>query len=336
MDGGAEKFSGKLRRWQKVFLKVLQRKSLKGSKKYPWKLFDQCIAEMLGVFFIVLFGVGSVCNAVLNEYNSGLWQVTVVWGLGVALAIYVTTGVSGGHLNPAVSLAFAIFRPDDFPWSKLLPYWLAQYMGGILGGAFNLLLFGSQFRRFEIKAPFSRGDPKSVLTASAFGEYFPNPGYGGIVEKGSVGILFALFIEAWGTGILMFVLFAFYDKRAKVMRNAALLPFWVGFVIAVVMTLHAPLTQTGLNPASDFGPRIVAALAGWGRIAIPGPRSGFWIYILGPHLGAIVGAALYDIAISPGLDSNAPGAQDDDPKAPAQRPQSHSEDGLIVNEGHIA
>ncbi|CAN8071330.1 unnamed protein product [Agarophyton chilense] len=250
--------------------------------------------------FIVVFGVGSVCSAVLSESLSGLWQIAVVWGFGVALAILATASVSGAHLNPAVSLAFAIFRPHLFPAFKLLPYWAAQYMGGILGGAINLFIFGPAFANFENANNIVRGSPRSVLTARAFGEYFPDPG-NELLSTLSISPAFAMVVEAWGTAILMFMILALTDERQKIICTKEMVPFYIGFTVSVLISLYAPLTQAGWNPARDFGPRVVAALAGWSSIAIPGPRNGFWVYIVGPKVGAPVGALLYDLLIHPGL-----------------------------------
>src|SRR5687768_1867223 len=92
------------------------------------------VGEALGTFLIVLFGTGSVACAVLTGALQGLWQVAVVWGFGVTIAIYCSASLSGAHLNPAVSLAFALFRPRSFPWQRLVPYWLAQLGGAVLAG----------------------------------------------------------------------------------------------------------------------------------------------------------------------------------------------------------
>lgn len=279
-------------------LSFLCRDRSRNKQNCTYSLLHQCIAECIGTMFIVIFGVGSVCSAILLKTNVDLWHIATVWGFGVAFAILISASISGGHLNPAVSLAFAIFRPLDFPISKLLPYWIAQYAGGILGGAFNLMVFGPSFRYYESENDIIRGEESSLITASAFGEYFPAPL--GLPPE-VVSPSFAMMVEAWGTGILMFVILALTDPRQKIMRNKEILPFYIGFTVAVLITLYAPLTQAGWNPARDFGPRVVAALAGWGRIAIPGPRNGFWVYIVGPKIGAPIGAFLYDFLINPGL-----------------------------------
>lgn len=286
---------------QMKVLALLRRERRRKNEAKGFTLFNQCIAECIGTMFIVIFGVGSVCAAVLTKNNQGLWQIATVWGFGVALAICMTASVSGAHLNPAVSLAMAIFRPHDFPWSKLLPYWIAQYAGGVLGGAFNLMVYGPLFRHVELRDKFARGSIESLSTAKAFGEYFPAPDQDPFIPDNVISPAFAMMVEAWGTGILMFVILALTDPRQKIIANKEMLPFYIGFTVAVLITLYAPLTQAGWNPARDFGPRLVAAMAGWGRIAIPGPRNGFWVYIIGPKIGAPIGALLYDTLISPGL-----------------------------------
>jgi glycerol uptake facilitator-like aquaporin len=105
-------------------------------------------------------------------------------------------------------------------------------------------------------------------------------------------------VEALGTAVLVFVIFALVDHRNEA-RPLWLTPFFIGFTVAVLISIFAPITQAGWNPARDFGPRIVAFLAGWGDVAIPGPRNGFWIYIVGPLLGGPIGAALYDLVLRP-------------------------------------
>jgi len=88
------------------------------------------------------------------------------------MAIYVTAAISGGHLNPAVTLAFAMVRRDDFPFRNVLPYWTAQLLGGILAGAINLFLFHVSISRYEKKNGLTRGSEASIQSAAAFGDYW--------------------------------------------------------------------------------------------------------------------------------------------------------------------
>ena len=136
------------------------------------KTAGEFIAELWGTALIVLFGCGVVCAA-LSGAQAGIWQVAVVWWLGVSLAIYTTAHVSGAHLNPAITIALATLR--DFEWSKVPHYIAAQLLGGILGGALNLMIFNGIIHHYERSNGIVRGEPESILTAAAFGEYFPNP-----------------------------------------------------------------------------------------------------------------------------------------------------------------
>jgi len=269
-----------------------------------------CAAEVVGTYLLVLFGTGSVAAAVLTGAQAGLWQVAVVWGFGVTLAIYATAAVSGAHLNPAVTLAFATLRPASFPWGRVLPYWGAQLLGAILAGVTVLIIFGPFIDRFEELNGIVRGAPGSEASAMVFGEYFPNPAIFGTGPDAHalVSPLAAAGVEAFGTGILVFVIFALIEPRNRT-RARLLAPFFIGFTVAVLISLFAPITQAGWNPARDFGPRIVAYLAGWEDIAIPGPRNGFWVYIVGPMLGGTIGGFLYDRLIRSSLPATASEAQ---------------------------
>ena len=101
----------------------------------PPGLLRRCVAEVVGTWLMVFAGTSVVAAAVLAGAQAGLWQVAVAWAVGVSMAIYLTGAISGAHLNPAVSLAFAVFRPRDFPPRLLLPYWASQLLGAVLAGA---------------------------------------------------------------------------------------------------------------------------------------------------------------------------------------------------------
>ena len=269
----------------------------------------RCIAEIVGTWLMVFIGTSVVAAAVLTDAQVGLWQVAVVWALGVSMAIYLTGAVSGAHLNPAVSLAFAILRPRDFPARWLLPYWASQMLGAVLAGLTVLLLYGSFIRRFEVQNGLERGEPGSQLSTMMFGEYFPNPGIIGVDEaaRALVSPLEAAAVEALGTGILVLMIFALVDRRNSSLPVKYLAPVFIGLTVAMIISMMAPLTMGGWNPARDFGPRLVSFLAGWGTMAIPGPSGGFWAYIAGPLVGGPIGAAVYEFLIRPALPPGEPG-----------------------------
>lgn len=272
------------------------------------QLFCEMIAEAVGTGFIVIFGVGAVCSAVLTNAHQGLWQVATVWGFGVGLAIYCTASVSGAHLNPAVSLALAIWRNESFPRWKLAPFVLAQMLGSIIAGFINFAMFHEYLDRMDAMHNVTRGEPKSVFSAMVFGEYFPNPGAfasewgdGSKVSADLETPAHALLVEAWGTFVLMFVILCLTDSKQDALKQKEMAPFLIGFCVACLIAVYAPITQAGWNPARDFGPRIVAWLIGYGEVAIPGPRGGFWVFILGPCLGAPLAVPAYDFTIALGL-----------------------------------
>jgi glycerol uptake facilitator protein len=258
-----------------------------------------CAAEFVGTFVLVFFGVGVVHTAVLTGAQSGLGQVAVVWAVAVALAIYTTGAISGAHLNPAMTLAFTVFR--GFPVRRVLPYLLAQLAGAFCAAALLYGLFHGVIDHFERAHGLVRGCPGSVLSAMVYGEYFPNPGLvaAGVLVNADVTLWQAMLGEGIGTAFLALFVFALTDRANQAGPGGALLPLCIGLAVALNISIIGPLTQAGFNPARDFGPRLFAWLAGWGSIAIPGPRGGFFtVYILAPCVGALCGAAAYHVLLA--------------------------------------
>jgi glycerol uptake facilitator protein len=245
------------------------------------------IGEALGTYLLVLFGTGAVAAAVLTGAQVGLWQVAVVWGFGVTLAIYVSAAHSGAHLNPAVSLAFALLRRDAFPVARLLAYMGAQLIGAILASGTVALLFWPFLLRFEAEQRLVRGAPGSELSAMVFGT--------DAAARALVAPWQAALVEGFGTAVLVLAIFALTARRNHAAPTAHLAPFFIGVTVASLISLFAPITQAGWNPARDFGPRLVAFALGWGPIAIPGPEGGFWAYIVGPLMGGPIGGWLWRV-----------------------------------------
>jgi glycerol uptake facilitator protein len=254
----------------------------------------RCLSELAGTFVLVFFGVGSVHAAVLTGAQQGLWQVAVVWGVAISLAIYATGAVSGAHLNPAMTVVFATFR--GFPWRCVPLYVLSQLLGAILGAGVLYVLFSSILVQFESSHGIVRGAMGSELSAMVYGEYFPNPAIAGSLHwtDASVSPFQAMLAEGIGTAFLAFFVFAVTDRRNISGPGGRLAPLFIGLTVSILISVIAPLTQAGFNPARDFGPRLFAYFAGWGRVAIPGPHGGFFtVYILSPVVGALLGGAVY-------------------------------------------
>jgi glycerol uptake facilitator protein len=251
-------------------------------------------AEFVGTFLLVLFGIGSVTVAVLTGSLPSLFDVASIWAFGVAIAIYATAPISGAHLNPAITFTLWIYQHKTgfSGWMRMLGYQLAQYLGAFLAGGVTYGIWSPIISAFEANNGIVRGDANSIASAMIFHQYFPN--FGIMNEKYPLLIISpwtALFVEAFGTGILAFAIFTFTDKCNSAMLKGAE-PLMIGFTVAVLISIFAPISQAGFNPCRDFSPRLVAYIAGWGSVAIPGPQDGFWIYLIGPYLGAPVGAGI--------------------------------------------
>ncbi|MFZ5650453.1 MAG: MIP/aquaporin family protein [Bacillota bacterium] len=252
--------------------------------------------ELIGTFVLVFFGCGAVAVTVLFSSHVGLFQVAVVWGIGVALAIYSTRHLSCAHLNPAVSLAMVIARRMSV---KKLPYYLmAQAMGSVGAGLFLYCIFSESITSYENTHHIIRGAGESVKTAMIFGEYFPNPGLPEAIC--AVSPAKAFLVEATGTFLLVLMIFMLTEGCNVGRPPSDIAPVLVGLTVTAIISVLAPLTQAGLNPARDFGPRFVAYLAGWGSVAIPGPGGGFFtVYILGPLVGGSLSALLFSRVLQP-------------------------------------
>ncbi|AFM23604.1 MIP/aquaporin family protein [Desulfomonile tiedjei] len=260
------------------------------------KLAAVCFGEFLGVFLLVFIGTSSVAAAVLFNAFSGLAQVAFIWGIGVILAIYATRHLSCAHLNPAVTIGMVLagrMEPRLLPW-----YLVSQMVGGIAAGCIVLLLFGGTISQYEAANAIVRGAPESVRTAMMFGEYFPNPGMA--PEWLKISTVQAMFAEALGTFLLVFLIFLLTEGCNVGRPSEGVSPVFIGGAVAVIISIVAPLTQAGLNPARDFGPRLVAYLAGWGTVAIPGPQGGFFsVYVLAPIIGGACAAAVWRFVTIP-------------------------------------
>jgi glycerol uptake facilitator protein len=253
------------------------------------------IGETLGTFVLVLFGCGSVAVSVLFDGYSGLFQIAIVWGIGVSLAIYLTRHLSCAHLNPAVSIGMVI--AGRMKARKLPVYLLAQFVGAIIAGFTIYLLFSSSISGYESANGIIRGTPDSVKTAKMFGEYYVNQG-----SQAIVSMPLAIGAEAFGTFILLMMIFALTEGCNVGRPDNALAPVFIGLTVTSVICLIAPLTQAGLNPARDFGPRLVSWLFGWGDAAFPDRAGGFFfVYILAPVIGGSLASLFFVRVLEPAM-----------------------------------
>jgi glycerol uptake facilitator protein len=249
--------------------------------------------ETLGTFLLVLFGCGSVAVSVLFNAYQGLMQIALAWGVGVTLSIYLTRHLSCAHLNPAVTLAMVMSK--RMPARKIATYLTAQFLGAFIAGLAIYLLFGPSITAFENTHHIARGSVDSVQTAKMFGEYYATPGATSVVS-----LPLAIAAEAFGTFLLVLIIFALTEGCNVGRPSDALAPLFIGLTVSSIICLIAPLTQAGLNPARDFSPRMVAWIFGWGSAAFPDKSGGFFlVYILGPIIGAMLASVFFVFAFEP-------------------------------------
>jgi glycerol uptake facilitator protein len=257
------------------------------------------VGEFFGTFLLVFFGCGSVAAAVLTGAQVGIFQVAIVWGLGIATAIYLTGALSGAHLNPAVTCALASW--GGFPARRVPLYLLAQFAGAFVAAAVLHAVFAGPLVAFESAHGLVRGAAGSEASAMIFGEYFPNPGGRPLTAAGRaiVSPAAAFFIEALGTAVLVLVIFAVTDERNRA-RPRELTAVTIGLTITLLISLLAPLTQAGFNPARDLAPRVWSALAGWGGVPFATNGTGWLtVYVIAPLVGGQMGGLLYRMFFRP-------------------------------------
>jgi glycerol uptake facilitator protein len=258
----------------------------------------ELLSEFLGTMVLIMFGTGVVAMYVAALPQTGRgggivsdadWLlVTFGWGMAVIMGVYVAGGISGAHINPAVTLALAVRR--GFPWNKVPGYIAAQVLGAFVGAAIVYLNYKEAIHSLEDaggKAHNSAGTVGIFVTNPA--SYFHN--YWGPVIS-----------EITGTALLIIIVFAVIDLM-NIPPKANLGPVIIGFgVMAIGMSFGAN-SGYAINPARDFGPRVFTKFAGWGDASFPGNvgaplHSYWWVPIVAPIIGGVIGAVVYDFFIS--------------------------------------
>lgn len=264
------------------------------SRLPPW-----LIGEFGGTFLLVFIGCGSVCASLTMSALVGNFQVAVVWGLGIALAIHLTGGLSGAHLNPSVTLSKAVW--NRFPWGRVLPYMGAQWLGAFVAAAVLYGLFGDALRAYEHSHDIVRGKTGSEASAMVFGEYYPSPGGQPLTEtvRARVSPFAAFLAECAGTALLLIAIGGLTDG-ANPQRPRHLTPLMIGLTVTLLIALFGPLSMACFNPARDLGPRVFSSFAGWGSIPFTTNGLGWLtVYIGAPLLGGVMGGGIDALLLKP-------------------------------------
>jgi glycerol uptake facilitator protein len=252
------------------------------------------IGEFLGTALLVLLGDGVVASVVLLGKQADWIVITTGWGLAVALGVYLSGRLSGGHINPAVTLALAV--RGQFPKARVMPYWGAQVLGAFAGAMLVYVDYAEAFLAFEAANGITRGAMVDGRldgpAAGGAGVFFTVPAFGVTWRN--------VFSEALGTAVLLVGVRALSDRRNAQFRGY-FEPLLNGLLVFSIGLSLGGLTGYAINPARDLGPRIAAMLLGWGPSAFQTHGSYFWVPIVGPLLGGVVGILLYDLVVHPNL-----------------------------------
>ncbi len=274
----------------------------------PWAptLRGELFAEFFGTMVLLLFGLGVVAQVVattgLGDHNSIAWA----WGFGVTLGVYVAGKISGAHLNPAVTVALAVFQ--QFPKAKILPYVLAQ-----TAGAFVAALFV----RWDYTEVLAKFDPGHTIKSQFIFSTLPGNGANPVSDLG------AFRDQIIGTAILLFLIFALTDARNN-SPLANLAPLLIGLLVVAIGMAFGTDAGYAINPARDFGPRLASYITGYGGAWRDQYHDlYFWVPIVGPLIGGVLGGALYKYGVSPFLPPGEP--EDEDPTRTAATVR-HNED----------
>jgi len=243
-------------------------------------------AEFLGTFILIMFGAGVVAQAVLSQNaNGSYFAINVGWGLGVMLGVYTAAGVSGAHLNPAVSVALAVRR--GFPWAKVPVFAAAQTAGAFAAAAVVFLTYREAFDAYDGGIRQVQG---ALGTAGIFATY-PQPFLslaGGLVD------------QIVGTALLMVGVLAMTDQRNSAPPGWLAAPL-IGALVIGIGVAFGFNAGYAINPARDLGPRLFTAVAGWGGGVFTAGSGWWWVPVAGPLVGGVLGTLAYDACIGRAL-----------------------------------
>ena len=244
----------------------------------------EALAEFLGTFVLLLFGTAVVAQVVLSGNANGTYiSINIAWGLAVTMAIYVSAGVSGAHLNPAVTVALAVHR--GFSWTKVVPYCAAQIAGAFAGASVTFLTYREAFDRFDGGTRLVTGVKATAGIFSTYPQDFLSNVPGGLID------------QIVGTALLLLLVLAIGDQK-NFAPEPRLQPILVGAAVVLIGMSFGFNAGYAINPARDLGPRLFTAIAGWGGEVFTAGNGWWWVPIVGPLIGGVLGGFVYDLFIT--------------------------------------
>lgn len=245
-------------------------------------------AEFLGTMVLILFGDGVVAQVTLSKNVKGEYQsISWCWGIGVMFGVYVSGGISGGHLNPAVTFANCVYR--GFPWKKLPGYVVAQMLGAFCGA---MIVYGNYKSAID---NFEGHGVRTVLGDTATAGVFCTYPAAFMTRTGM------FFSEVVASAILIMGIYAINDENN--LPAGDLGPIALFFLIFGIGAAFGWETGYAINPARDFAPRMASYALGYGPKVFSAGGYYFWIPIVATTIGATLGGFIYDFFIFTGAES---------------------------------
>src|SRR6266446_5871670 len=243
----------------------------------------ELLAEFLGTFVLIVFGVGVVAQTVLSKGAAGTTlSINIAWGLAVTMGCYVCAGVTGAHLNPAVTVGLAVHR--RFPWTKVLPYAVAQIAGAFAASAVVYVTYREALTAFDGGVRQVIGPQATAGIWATYPQPFLSVFPGGFVD------------QVVGTALLFGVILGITDERNSP-APSGLVPVIVGLLVLLIGATFGFNSGYAINPARDFGPRLFTAVAGWGSDVFRAGHGWWWVPIGAPTVGALVGGWVYEAMV---------------------------------------
>jgi len=241
-------------------------------------------AEFLGTFILIVFGVAVVAQVILGGGDAGgALSINFGWGVAVTMGVYTAGGITGAHINPAVTVALAVHR--QFPWGKVLPYSLAQTAGAFAASAVVYATYYEALDAFDGGVRMVGGDLGTAGIWATYPKEYLSTFPGGFID------------QVVGTALLVALVFAISDER-NMAPQANLAPLFVGAAVFLIGMTFGLNSGYAINPARDFGPRLFTFLAGWGSEVFRAGNSWWWVPIAGPLVGGVIGGFVYDLLIT--------------------------------------
>lgn len=302
-------------------------KQLRKALKVKNELARQCMGEFIGTFVLLLFGCAAAAQVKTSHESKGQYlSVNLSFSVGVMTAMYLSKGISGAHLNPAVSLSFCVL--GQLSWKKLLPYSLAQLLGAYLASAVVFFVYYDAIMDFSGGVLLVTGPNE---TASIFATY----------PSEFITLQRSFLDQVVGTALLMLSILSLGEER-NTPAPPGLIPPIVGAMVLGISMSMSHNCGAAINPARDLGPRLFTLTAGWGTEVFSCFDYWFWVPLVAPMIGGVLGTIIYLVFIEWHLPETEDSEATDEPENMDLKPWKVSQpedkgksEATVIKQAHL-